>query len=432
MRCTGASPVFFNEKKGTMKGQFDTVVIGAGQAGLAVSYYLTQQGREHIIFERARIGEAWRSGKWDSFTLVTPNYMLQLPGFAYEGDNPEAFLEKQEVIQYLEDYAARFDPPVRTGVEVTAVKRSDRQGGFLVETNTGQVAASNVVVATGTFQEPNVPDFSSKLPSHITQLHSSEYRNPEKLPPGAILVAGSGQSGCQIADELNEYGCTVYLCTGRADRLPRKYRGEDSFWWAEKLGLFEHTVEGLPSRDARFKANPQVSGKDGGKNLSLHRLAAEGVKLMGRMKDADGTKIYLGKDLEANLAQADNFAAEFKKGVDQYIEKAGMDLPEEDKPELKAGYKTNVVEQLNLDEKGITSVIWATGYDFDFSWIDFPVYDEVGYPVQERGVTEQPGLYFVGLHFLHNRKSGLLLGVGDDAAHVTKHIASRKINNLAE
>lgn len=418
---------FLKRKQKTMKGQYDTVVIGAGQAGLAASYYLMQQGREHIIFERERIGESWRSGKWDSFTLVTPNYMLQLPGFTYEGDNPEGFLKKKKIIQYLEDYAARFSLPVKTGVEVSAVKKPDSRGAFLVETSDGPVAASNVVVATGTFQEPRIPAFSSRLAPEIHQLHSSEYRNPQELPPGAVLIAGSGQSGCQIADELNEAGREVFLCTGQADRLPRRYRGKDSFWWAEKLGIFEHTVEDLPSPDARFKANPQVSGKDGGKTLGLHQLAADGVKLLGRLEGIDGTKIYLGNDLEDNLAQADNFAAEFKKGVDKYIEKAGMDLPKEEKPELKAGYETEAVEQLDLEKAGITTVIWATGYDFNFSWIDFPVYDEAGYPVQERGVTKEPGLYFVGLHFLHDRKSGLLLGVGDDAAHVAEHIASRPV-----
>jgi putative flavoprotein involved in K+ transport len=407
-----------------MMEQFDTVIIGAGQAGLATSYYLNQQNREHIVLEKQRVGEAWRSGKWDSFTLVTPNWMLQLPGFNYDGDNPEGFLTRDEVVQYLDNYVDQFDPPVRTGVEVTSVEKSN--GGFKLETSIGPFEASNVVVATGTFQQPNIPNFSSKLAPHLHQLHSSEYRNPEELPSGAVLVVGAAQSGCQIADELNAHGREVYLSTGKANRLPRRYRGGDSFWWANELGIMDQTPEDLPSPEARFVPNPQVTGKDGGHTLSLHHLAADGVHLLGRMKDANGTQITIGDDLMDNLAQADKFAAEFKKGVDTYIEKTGMDAPEDTQPDLQVGYDTEVINQLDLDAAGITSVIWATGYTYDYSWIQFPVFDEMGYPVQERGVTEQPGLYFVGLHFLHKRKSGLLLGVADDAAHVVEHLTNRE------
>jgi putative flavoprotein involved in K+ transport len=273
---------------------------------------------------------------------------------------------------------------------------------------------------------PNIPDFCSKLPSGLYQIHSSKYRNPDQLPTGSVLVVGSAQSGCQIAEELNNHGRKVYLCTGSADRLPRRYRGRDSFWWAAQLGIFDQTVEDLPSPDARFKANPQVSGKDGGKTLNLHQLAEKGITLLGRMENADGKKIAIGDDLEDNLAQADKFAAEFKKGVDQLVEKTGIDVPEPEEPAKKpdAGYQLEPQVDLNLEKENIRSVIWATGYDFDYSWIKFPIYDEAGYPVQERGVTEQPGLYFVGLHWLHTRESGLLSGVGDDAAHIAQHIAS--------
>lgn len=399
----------------------DTIIIGAGQAGLAVSYYLQQQDREHLVLEKNRVGEAWRSGKWDSFTLVTPNWMLQLPGQPYQGDQPEGFLQRDEVIRYLDDYTYRVNPPLRLGVEVNAVREAGKK--FSLETNKGAFEASNVVVATGTFQQPNIPAFHAKLSPGLHQLHSSEYRNPGELPPGAVLVVGSAQSGCQIADELNAHGREVYLCTGEADRLPRRYRGKDSFWWAEQLGLFDQTPEDLPNAEARFKPNPQVSGKNGGKTLNLHQLAIQGVTLLGHLQDADGTKISLADDLKAHLSQADEFAAEFKKGVDQFIEKKGMELPEEEPAALRAGYEQETETLLDLKREGIQSVIWATGYDFDYSWIKFPIYDDAGYPVQERGVTSQPGLYFVGLHFLHNRKSGLLLGVGDDAANVAEHIA---------
>jgi len=403
---------------------FDTVIVGAGQAGLAVSYYLTQQNREHVLLERQRIGEAWRSAKWDSFTLVTPNWMLQLPGFIYKFDHPDGFLTRDEVVQYLDNYVDQFDLPVRTGVEVTAVEGTDSGARFRLETNIGPFAASNVVIATGTFQKPKIPAFSSQLASHLHQIHSSEYRNPDELPPGAVLVVGGGQSGCQIAEELNQHGRRVYLCTGSAARMPRRYRGRDSFWWAEKLGLFDQTVADLPSPQARFAANPQVTGKDGGRTLSLHQLVIDGVTLLGRMQDASGAQVSLADDLTDNLAQADKFSADFKKGVDKYIAATGMQAPEEAQPELRAGYDSEVITHLDLDRAGITSVIWATGYTFDYAWVKFPVCDEGGYPVTQRGVTDHPGLYFIGLHWLHTRRSGLLSGVGDDAANVAEHIAN--------
>lgn len=406
--------------------QHDTIIIGGGQAGLSISYHLTQQNREHIILERQRVGEAWRSGKWDSFTLVTPNYMLQLPGFSYNGDDPDGFLTRDEVIQYLEDYVDAFDPMIRTGVEVTSVKKGEIQNNFKLETTIGPFVTSNVVIATGTFQKPSLPEFSSQVASHIHQLHSSDYRNPDSLPAGDVLIVGSAQSGCQIADELNKAGRKVYLCTGKADRLPRRYRGHDSFWWAEKLGIMDQTVDDLGSPEARFKPNPQVSGKDGGQTLGLHQLAHDGVTLLGHLKNVDGTDLSVADDLVDNLAQADAFAAEFKKGVDQYIQKTGIQAPPTNVPVLKDGYDAEIITHLDLDTAGISTIMWATGYGYDYSWIDFPVFDGAGFPETDRGVTTVPGLYFVGLHFLHKRKSDLLLGVGKDAAYVAEQIAIRK------
>ncbi|HLU08049.1 MAG TPA: NAD(P)/FAD-dependent oxidoreductase, partial [Oceanobacillus sp.] len=214
-----------------MTERFETIIVGAGQAGLAISYYLSQRKRDHVLLERRSIGEAWRSEKWDSFTLVSPNWTLQLPGFAYAGDDPDGFLSRDAVVHYLEDYARLFNPPVRTGIEVTCL-----EDGFRVHTNQGMFEAANVVIATGPFQKPNIPAFSTKIASHIHQLHSRQYRNPQALPEGAVLVVGSGQSGCQIAEELYQQGRKVYLSTGSAIRLPRRYRGKDIFWWAKELG----------------------------------------------------------------------------------------------------------------------------------------------------------------------------------------------------
>jgi putative flavoprotein involved in K+ transport len=238
-----------------MNDHIDTLVIGAGQSGLSVSYYLTQQGREHILLEKQRFGEAWRSGKWDSFTLVSPNWTIQLPGFSYAGDDPDGFLNREGVVQYLENYVSHFNPPIQTGVEVRSITNGTGNG-FVIETQEGTILADNVVVATGAFQAPRLPDYHKQIPSQITQLHTSQYRNPQELPSSAVIVVGSGQSGCQIAEELYQHGYKVYLSTGSAGRVPRRYRGKDIFWWANVLGMLDETVEELKSLDQRFDANP--------------------------------------------------------------------------------------------------------------------------------------------------------------------------------
>lgn len=408
-----------------MREQIDTLVIGGGQAGLSVSYYLNRQDREHVVLEKNRIGETWRSRKWDSFTLVTPNWQLQLPGFPYDGDNPDGYLPREEIVQYLEDYTTLFDPPVRLGVEARSVESNSNGDGFKIETSAGVLEASNVIVATGTFQTPSIPDFSQKIMPQVVQIHSSRYQNTDALPPGAVLVVGSGQSGCQIVEELHQSGRKVYLCTSKVGRAPRRYRGKDFIKWLHEIGMLDNTVDTLDSPEERFSPNPHVSGKNGGCTLNLHRFARNGVTLLGRLKNARRSKIELEKDLMDNLAMADQFASELKKGIDTFIEKAGIDAPEENHQDLNDGYDCEMITQLDLESENITSIIWAVGYDFDFSWIKFPIFDEFGYPVQKRGVTEQPGLYFLGLHWMHTLKSGLFLGVGDDAAHIAGHIADR-------
>lgn len=408
-----------------MTEQIDTIVIGGGQAGLSISYYLTQQDREHVVLEKNRIGETWRSRRWDSFTLVTPNWQLQLPGFPYDGDNPNGYLPREEIVQYLEDYAAMFNPPVRLGVEARSVESNSNGDGYKIETSAGVLEASNVVVATGTFQMPSIPNFSQKIMPQVVQIHSSKYQNPDALPPGAVLVVGSGQSGCQITDELNQSGRKVYLCTSKVGRAPRRYRGKDFIKWLDEIGMIDNTVDTLDSPEERFSPNPHVSGKNGGRTLNLHRFAQEGVTLLGRLKNARGSEIELEEDLMDNLAMADQFASELKKGIDTFIEKTGIDAPEESNQELNDGYDCEVITELDLESEDIMSIIWAVGYDFDFSWIKFPILDEFGYPIQKRGVTEHPGLYFLGLHWMHTLKSGLFFGVGDDAAHIAGHIADR-------
>jgi putative flavoprotein involved in K+ transport len=392
---------------------------------LSTSYHLTKQNREHVILEKDRIGESWKSKKWDSFTLVTPNWQLRLPGFAYDGNDPDGFLTRDEVAEYVDDYASQFNPPIRLGVEASSVEKGNNGDGFRVETNAGELEADNVVVATGTFQKPSIPDFSLRISPDVVQMHSSRYRNPEVLPPGAVLVVGGGQSGCQIAEELYQSGRKVYLCTSNTRRAPRRYRGKDFTWWLDKMGVIDDTVDDLDSPEERFDPNPYVTGKNGGYTLNLHRFARDGVTLLGGLKDAEGPKVKMAGNLKENLTRADKFAAQLKKGVDKFIKKTSMDAPEEDQPELRAGYEAERITDLDLKAAGIKTIIWATGYDFNYNWVKFPIWDEFGYPVQERGVTQVPGLYFAGLHWMYTLKSGLFIGVGEDTAHVVEHIEAR-------
>ena len=404
----------------------NTLVIGAGQAGLAISYYLTRAGREHLIVEKERAFKAWRDERWDSFTLVTPNWALGLPDAPYDGEDPDGFLTRQQVVEYLKGFAQRFNPPVREGIEATAVEAAPASDELIVRSSVGDFQAANVVVATGTFQRPKILPFSKQLTRDVRQIHSSQYRNPDELPRGAVLVVGSGQSGVQIAEELFAHGRRVYLSTGSAGRLPRRYRGEDAARWLERLGFFDRTVDQLPSPADRFKPSLHVSGKDGGHTLNLHCLSRDGITLLGHLRGGHETQLDIAPDLKENLVAADRAAREFKQSVDEYIQKNGLQAPEDDGPELRDGYDAPIITELDLNSTGVSTIIWATGYSFDFSWVKFPIFDEFGYPLQKRGVTSRPGLYFLGLNWLHTIKSGLLAGVGEDAAHVARHIESRR------
>lgn len=406
-----------------MSTHVETVIVGGGQAGLAVSYYLRQQNRPHIVLEQAnRVANAWRNHRWDSFTLNTPNWQSALPGAQVPGSNPDGFLSREEIVAYFEDYVTHFQLPVRYGVHVHTVLRKSSGHGYVLETSVGRFEAVNVVIATGLYQTPKVPALSADFPGEIKQIHSDEYRNPQSLPDGAVLVVGSGQSGAQIAEELYESGRKVYLSVGRAGRVPRRYRGKDANWWHERMGDYERTVDRLPSPQAKFASKPMISGKDGGHTLNLHQFARDGVTLLGRIQGVRQHRILLAQDLKANLARADQFEADFVKKVDEFILSNDIDAAEETLPALRDGYEIQEVSQMSLKEANIRTVIWATGYSFDFSLVQLPVFDSDGYPIQNRGVSDYPGLYFVGLPWLHNAKSGLLFGLIQDAEHIAARI----------
>jgi len=394
----------------------DTIIVGGGQGGLSVSYYLCQQGREHVIFEKSyQAAQVWRN-RWDSFTLITPNWMVRMPGAPYQGDNPDGFMTKDEIVTYFETYIKHFKLPIKYGVRVTGVK--PLKNGYRVLTNNGDYAAKNVVIAVGLYQKPKMPPCYKKLSSEIQQIHSFEYKNPELLPPGAVLVVGSGQSGSQIAEELYQSGRKVFLSVGAAGRVPRRYRGLDSARWMEKMGYYKRLVSELSSPKDKFAGSAHGTGKNGGHTINLHQFAKEGVVLLGQVKDIDNDTLLFKMNLKENLAKADQFEQDFVDEVDAYIDSQKLDIPGERLPKFTDGYQAKEINELDLKQAGIRTVIWATGYKFDFSWIQLPVFDEDGYPIQARGVTEYAGLYFIGLPFLHNGISGVIAGVGDDAAYI--------------
>jgi putative flavoprotein involved in K+ transport len=360
--------------------------------------------------------------------LITPNWITQLPGFPYHGDDPDGFMLRENVIAYLDQYAASFNPPLQCGIRVTAVRQQPGGDGYLVDANNMTVQARNVVLATGPYPKPKLPTVSIDLPVDICQMHTSEYRNPQTLPAGAVLVVGSGQSGCQIAEELHQSGREVYLSTSSCGRVPRRYRGRDVSWWLTRMGFFDRTIDQLPSPNDRFACSPQLSGAQGGHDINLRQFAREGIMLLGHLHSVHGKQIILAPDLEENLAKADAFAIQMTQAIDEYIKKTGMDgaakSTTDEAPSICASSMKPMLT-LDLQSAGISTIIWASGYKLDFGWVQIPVFDEMGYPVHNRGVTAFPGLYFLGLPWLYKMKSALLYGVAEDAAFVASAIADR-------
>ena len=426
---SGATP-FISERPrpGAAREEVDTLVIGGGQAGLATSYWLTRAGLEHVVLERRQeLGGSWPD-RWDSFHLVSPNFCLLLPGMPYRGPDPDAFMPRDQVIEYVRAYAAHIEAPVRMG---HGVERLGAEGErFVARTAATTFSARQVVLATGPYQRPKIPPTARALPSHIEQLHSSDYRRPAQLAAGAVLVVGTGQSGAQIAEELQRAGRDVHLAVSMCPSAPRRYRGRDTIWWllhtfqdGPKYGVRFPTVDDLPTPAARFACNPHLSGADGGHDIHLRQLAREGMHLYGRLEFIEGSMVRFSDDLAQRLAFADSkFDEEFRPLFDAYIAAAGIEAPPDDRPPPD-NFNPPTVTQLDLDRAGIATVLWATGYRLDFGWIDLPVLDEWGYPKHVRGATQYPGLYAVGLPWLYSEPSSVFAGVGADAAYVVEHLA---------
>ena len=402
-----------------MDERIDVAIIGAGQAGLATSHELTQAGVEHVVLERGRVGETWRS-RWESFCLVTPNWTVQLPGHHYDGDDPDGFMPRDEIVRYLERYAAGFGAPVREGVEVTSLAEAPG-GGFLLRTADGEIHARSVIVATGAYQRAHRPDAAASLPADLPQLDAEAYRSPADLPPGAVLIVGSGQTGCQLAEELLESGREVFLACGRAPWLPRRIGDHDLMWWVLETGFADQSVGQLPSPAARLAANLLATGRDGGHDLTLRTLREAGVTLLGRFLGAEGERLRFADDLAASVAWGDDRYREFLGRVRTLVRERG--LPE---PALAEPAPFDGASPQELDLAAIGVVVFAGGFRPDYSWVDIPdAFDELGFPLHVEGAsTAADGLYFVGVHFLRKRKSSLLCGVGEDAAIVARQVAA--------
>ena len=401
------------------------VVVGAGQAGLSASWHLTRSGVEHVVLERHRVAHEWRSARWDSFCLVTPNWQCRLPGWPYSGDDPDGFMVKDEIVAYLEGYAASFGPPLHEGVTVTGLRRD---GGLVrVTTDDGELTTDHVVVATGGYQVPVVPRFAAELPADLVQVHSHDYRNPAGLPEGEVLVVGSGQSGAQIAEDLHLAGRRVHLCLGSAPRVARRYSGRDVVAWLEDLGTYRTTAaERAAARSPdgeRSRANHYVTGRDGGRDIDLRAFARDGMRLYGMLEDLVDGELRFRQDLRQALDSADEVSEGIKDTIDKHIAETGVDAPVEARY-VPVWEPDDEPTSLRLDGSGITSVVWAIGFRPDFSWIDLPVLDEHGAPVHVRGSTADPGLSFLGLPWQWTWGSARFSGVGADAEHLVDRLVA--------
>ncbi|HTI28974.1 MAG TPA: NAD(P)/FAD-dependent oxidoreductase [Methylomirabilota bacterium] len=400
-----------------------TVVIGAGQAGLIMSHHLREAGREHLVLERReQLGGGWRD-RWDGFQLVTPNFVTGLPGFPYDGGDPDGFMPRDKIAGRVAAYAGVINAPVALGTNVRRLAADPASpGSFLVETNRGSVLAQEVVVATGGFHRPRIP--ATGLDPAIHQLHAHDYRNEAQLPPGGVLLVGSGQTGVQLAEELQEAGRSVTLSVGHCGRVPRRYRDRDMFWWLRSLvndgpriGVELPSVEELPDPRARFACNPHLSGHGGGHDTNLRRFAAQGIRLVGRFQSAEGRRAQFAADLSANLAFADSFFDQrFRDLLERFAERAGLDLPPDDREPF--GFEPPEVTQLDLQADGISTVMWTTGYAADYGWLDLPVLNELGVPRHVGGISEVPGLTFIGLLWQRNQASANFVGVASDADYL--------------
>jgi putative flavoprotein involved in K+ transport len=406
------------------KPHYPVIVVGGGQAGLAMSYHLSRSNIDHVILEKNTIAHSWKTQRWDAFCLVTPNWQCQLPGFSYPGNDPKGFMLRDDIVAYVESYAKKIAAPVREGVAVTRLKQQ-QDGRFLLETTHGDMSADNIVLAVSGYHVPNVPRIAERIETGIMQIHSSAYRNPKQLPDGDVLVVGSGQSGCQIAEDLHLAGRKIHLAVSSAPRCPRVYRGRDAVEWLDDLGQYDLPVDKHSLKErVRKNANHYLTGREGGRDIDLRRFALEGMKLYGRLKNVESGVVKFGDDLVANLDNADRVYNGICGLIDDHIARESIDASAGTHYE-PVWQPSSTPTELNLTGSNVKSIIWTTGFRSDWSWVELPMFDGAGYPTHRRGVTSLGGAYVLGLPWLHTWGSGRFVGVGRDAEHIAETIIQK-------
>ena len=396
-------------------------IIGAGQAGLATSCYLTQAGVDHMVLESGRVAETWRSRRWDSFCLVTPNWTVKLPGAPYDGPEPDGFMHRDLLVDHFQRWADSFKAPVVQGCTVTALDQ-DGAGNFVLTTAERRLHAKTVVIATGGYQRAHRPTNADQIPESVTQRLAEEYGSPDAIPSGAVLIVGSGQTGCQLAEELHEAGRKVFLSCGRAPWAPRRLAGRDLVWWMVEAGWWQRTRDKLPAPAARLFSNPLTTGHGGGHDLHLRTLRDLGVELVGRYLGAEGGTVAFADDLAQSVDAGDTMSLPLKKAIDAAAAAKGMPSPWEMPPPMTGAART----RLELARESVTTVIWTTGYRPAYGWVRLPVFDDMGFPVQVDGRSAVPGLCFMGVHFQRKAQSAVLYGVGEDAEIVARDIVETR------
>lgn len=410
----------------TIAPHVEVAVVGGGQAGLSVSWYLGRAGVDHVVLEAQTPTHAWADTRWDNFTLVTPNWHCRLPGYAYNGPDPDGFMTRDEVVEWLAGWLETFTPPLRTHTRVTRL-RPRAAGGFELTLHTGEtLTCDHAVVATGGYPLPVTPAFAAHLDPSIAQLHSEQYRNAGQLPEGAVLVVGTGQSGAQIAEDLHLAGRRVHLAVGGAPRVARRYRGRDCMTWLSDMGLYDRAAPEYPGGKAAIeKTNHYVTGRDGGRDIDLRRFAIEGMRLYGTLTDGRDSALTFAPTLTDALAHADAVYNSICADIDAYIEREGITAPEPTRYTAVWEPATETT-QLDLAAEGVTSIVWAIGYRPDYRWIEASAFDGAGRPMQNRGVTGVAGLSFIGLPWMHTWGSGRFLGIDRDARHVADTIIASR------